>query len=158
MFSPHLFFFPSHLLARHLPSCKLHNFPQVFPSTKLSSINHDSHLHLSGFSTLRKILTIDHYLRNQDFQQFRSTLEPSDHLWLRVVILVLFFLLHWICFVGLWAGIYMDQMVVCLEQYKFMRLSTFESPHFVISSCFPGVAYDYCSLHLEPILWSSTRT
>ena len=47
----------------------VHNFPHVFPSTKLSSINHDSHLHLSGFSPLRKIPTVNHYLRNQDFQQ-----------------------------------------------------------------------------------------
>jgi len=49
----------------------VHNFPQAFPSTKLSSINHDSHLHLSGFSPLRKILTVNHYLHNQDFQQPR---------------------------------------------------------------------------------------
>jgi len=34
----------------------------------LSSINRDSHLHLSGFSPLRKIPTVNHYLRNQDFQ------------------------------------------------------------------------------------------
>jgi len=46
----------------------VHNFPQVFPSTKLSSISHDFHLHLSGFSPLRKIPTVNHYLRNQDFQ------------------------------------------------------------------------------------------
>jgi len=47
----------------------VHRFPRVFPSTKLSSINHDSHLHLSGFSPLRKIPTVNHYLRNQDVQQ-----------------------------------------------------------------------------------------
>jgi len=56
----------------------VHNFPQVLPSTKLSSINHDSHLHLSGFSPLRKILTVNHYLRNQDFQH-------CSLLWLRVI-------------------------------------------------------------------------
>ena len=67
MFSPHLFFFPSHLSSQ-LTFLPEHKFPQVFPSTKLSSINHDSHLHLSGFRPLRKILTVDHYLHNQDFQ------------------------------------------------------------------------------------------
>ena len=52
----------------------VHNFPQVFPSTKLSLINHDSHLHLSGFSPLRKIPTVNHYLRKQDFQHPRCRL------------------------------------------------------------------------------------
>jgi len=62
--------FPWYLLIHeNFANEAVHNFPQVFPSTKLSSINHDSHLHLSGFSPLRKILTVDHYLRNQDFQQ-----------------------------------------------------------------------------------------
>jgi len=69
MVSPHLLFFPLHPSSLHtfLP---LPNFPQVFPSTKLSSINHDPHLHLSGFSPLRKIPTVNHYLRNPDFQQY----------------------------------------------------------------------------------------
>ena len=62
-----LFFFPSHLSSLHalLP---VHNFLQAFPFIKLSSINHDPHLHLSDFSPLRKILTVNHYLHNPDFQ------------------------------------------------------------------------------------------
>jgi len=66
-FHPTCFSFLHTFSSRHtfLP---IHNFPQVFPSTKLSSINHDSHLRLSGFSPLRNALTVNHYLRNQDFQ------------------------------------------------------------------------------------------
>ena len=45
-----------------------HNFPQAFPFIKLSSINHDHHLHLTGFSPLRKILAVNHYLHSPDFQ------------------------------------------------------------------------------------------
>jgi len=65
--NPALFFFPSYLSSLHtiLP---VHNFPQAIPFIKLSSINHDPHLHLSGFSPLRKILTVNHYPHNQDFQ------------------------------------------------------------------------------------------
>ena len=57
-----------HIFSTQHTFLPVHNFPQVFPSTKLSSINHDSHLHLSGFSPLRKIPTVNHYLCNQDFQ------------------------------------------------------------------------------------------
>jgi len=46
-----------------------HNLPQAFPFIKLSSINHDHHLHSSGFSPLHKILTVNHYLRSPDFQR-----------------------------------------------------------------------------------------
>ena len=62
-----LIFLPSYLRSLHtfLPVC---NLPQAFPLIELSSINHDIHLHLSGFSPLRKILTINHYLRSPDFQ------------------------------------------------------------------------------------------
>ena len=61
MFSPPLFF-PLHTF---LP---VHNFPQAFPLIKLLSINHDPHLHSSGFSPLRKIFTVNHCLHSPDFQ------------------------------------------------------------------------------------------
>jgi len=62
--------FPSDTPSPHnTPSFLYTTFSQVFPSTKLSSINYYSHLHLSGFTPLRKIPTVNHYLRNQDFQQ-----------------------------------------------------------------------------------------
>ena len=72
-FHPTCFSFLHTISSQHtfLP---VHNFPQVFPSTKLSSINHDSHLHLSGFTPLRKIPSVNHYFRNQDFQQRRFVL------------------------------------------------------------------------------------
>jgi len=67
-FHPTCFSFRHTISTQHtfLP---VHNFSQVFPSTKLSSINYYSHLHLSGFTPLRKIPTVNHYLRNRDFQQ-----------------------------------------------------------------------------------------
>jgi len=72
-FHPTCFSFLHTISSQHtfLP---VRNFPQVFPSTKLSSINHDSHLHLSGFTPLRKIPSVNHYFRNQDFQQRRFVL------------------------------------------------------------------------------------
>ena len=72
-FHPTCFSFLHTVSSQHI-FLPVHNFPQVFPSTKLSSINHDSHLHLSGFSPLRKIPTVNHYLSNQDFQHSRSKL------------------------------------------------------------------------------------
>jgi len=78
MFSSQLFFFPSHLSSLHtiLP---VHNFPHAFPFTKLSSMNHDPHLYLSGLSPLR----INRHLHNPDFQHsllLRSRLIPRDSL------------------------------------------------------------------------------
>ena len=35
-----------------------------------------------------------------------------------VVILVFFFLLQRICFLGLWEGTYIEQVVVCFDQLK----------------------------------------
>jgi len=66
MFSPLLFSSPSHPSPLHtfLP---VNNFPQAFLFIKLSSINHDLHLHLGGFSRLHKTLTVNHYLRSPDF-------------------------------------------------------------------------------------------
>jgi len=54
VFTP-LFSFSSYFCSFHtfLP---VHNIPQAFPFIKLPSINHDLHLHLSGFSPLRKSL------------------------------------------------------------------------------------------------------
>ena len=73
MDSPPLFFFPSRprSLYTFLP---VHNSPQVFPSDQVIAINHDLHLHLSGFTPLCKILTENHYLRSPHFQQqFQSS-------------------------------------------------------------------------------------
>jgi len=66
VFTP-LVFFPSHLFSRHtfLP---VHNFPQALLSIKLSSINHDLHLHVSGSSPPPKTPTVNHYLLSQDFR------------------------------------------------------------------------------------------
>jgi len=78
VFTP-LVFLPSHLPSLHtfLP---IHNFPQVFPSTKLSSINHESHFHLSDFRPLHKILTVNHYLRKPRFSTVPLYLSPSSSL------------------------------------------------------------------------------
>ena len=52
----------------YLPSFLHTTFLKPFLSSSLSSINHDHHLHSSSFSPLRKILTVNHYLRSPDFQ------------------------------------------------------------------------------------------
>ena len=66
VFAPLVFLSFLPLLASHLPSCT-----QLFsslPFRQVITINHDLHLHLSGFSPLRKIITVSYYLRNPDFQ------------------------------------------------------------------------------------------
>jgi len=64
-FIPLVFLSFTPFLATHLPSCaqlsSRLSFHQVI-------INHDPHLHLSGFGPLRKILTLNHCLRSPDFQ------------------------------------------------------------------------------------------
>ena len=77
VFTP-LVFLPSHPSSLHfLLPLFLYNttFLKPFPSTNLLSINNSPHLHLSCFSPLRKILTVNHYLRNQDFQHIILTEE-----------------------------------------------------------------------------------
>jgi len=69
-FTPLVFpsFLPSYLRSLHtfLP---VRNFPQNLPFHQvIININHDLHLHLSGFGPLRKVLTVNHYLGSPDFQ------------------------------------------------------------------------------------------
>ena len=58
-------FLPLPVLCTHLPSCT--QLFSAFPFHQVITINHDFYFHLSGFSPLRKIFTVNHYLRSPDF-------------------------------------------------------------------------------------------
>ena len=67
VFAPPVFlsFLPLPVLYTHLPSC-IQLF-SAFPFHQVITINHDFYFHLSGFSPLRKIFAVNHYLRSPDF-------------------------------------------------------------------------------------------
>ena len=67
VFTPPVFPPYSPLLASHLPSRTQLSLSLSFHQVII--INHDLHIQSSGFSALRKILTVNHYLRSPDFQQ-----------------------------------------------------------------------------------------
>jgi len=73
-----LFFLSLQPFARFTPSFLCTTFLKTFfLFIKLTSINHNLHLHLSGFSPLSKILTVNHYLHSPDFQHLQSG--PACH-------------------------------------------------------------------------------